>query len=124
MRLSRDRVERLARQRGLTLTEALRRAKVSRNAFYHLARQQSVLPRSLRALGAALGVPASALLDEIPFPTEVRAAQLLREARTIHAARPGTSFDNVWHTLWLLEAAPADRLRRSLIRGRAATAHR
>ena len=124
MRLARDKVRILARARGLTLSEALRRAKVSRNAFYHLARRPTVVPRSVHALGAALGVPGSALLDETPPSAEDRATALLREARRIHARNPECSFDNIWHTLWLLEVSPAERLHRSLIRGRAASPDR
>jgi len=120
MRLARDKVRILARARGLTLSEALRRAKVSRNAFYHLARRPPVVPRSVHALGAALGVPSSELLDETPLSAEDRATALLREARRIHARNPESSFDNIWHTLWLLEVSPAERLHRSLIRGHAA----
>ena len=81
MKLARQRVRTLARERGFTLTEALRRARVSRNAFYHLARRATVVPRSVHALGAALGVTSAALLDEAPLSPEARAAALLSEAR-------------------------------------------
>jgi transcriptional regulator with XRE-family HTH domain len=123
MRLALETVRRLAVERGLTLTETLRRAGVSRNAFYHLTRRDTVLPRSLHALAAALGVPTVALLAAPPAP-EDRAAALLTEARAIHARYPRSSFENIWHTLWLLEATPAERLRRSLTRGRAVALHR
>ena len=124
MRLAREKVRLLARERGLTLTEALRRAKVSRNAFYHLTRRPTVVPRSIHALGAALGVRDSALLDETPPPPDERVAVLLAEARRIHRRRPRSSFENIWHTLWLLEASPAERLHRSLVRGRSASPDR
>jgi hypothetical protein len=124
MKLARDRVRRLSGERGITVSEALRRAKVSRNAFYHLTRRSTVVPRSVHALGAALGVSISALLEEGPPASEKRAAALLREAQRIHAQNPASSFDNIWHTLWLLELAPAERLRRSLYRGRASARHR
>jgi hypothetical protein len=117
MRLARDKVHLLARARGLTLSEALRRAQVSRNAFYYLARRPTVVPRTVHALGEALGVCASELLDETPPSPDDRAAVLLREARRIHARHPRSSFENIWHTLWLLEVSPAERLQRSLIRG-------
>lgn len=119
MRLARDKVRLLARARGLTLSEALRRARVSRNAFYHLARRPTVVPRSVHALGEALGVRSSELLDEMPPSPDGRTAALLREARRIHARHPQSSFENIWHTLWLLEVSPAERLHRSLIRGHA-----
>jgi hypothetical protein len=124
MRLAGERVLLLARARGLTLSEALRRAKVSRNAFYHLRRRPTVLPRSVHALGKALGVRSSDLLAETPPSPDQRAAALLQEARKIHVRNPQSSFDNIWHTLWLLEVSPAERLRRSLTRGHAASPHR
>jgi hypothetical protein len=124
VRLARDKVRRLARARGLTLSEALRRARVSRNAFYHLARRPTVLPGSVHALSEALGVHSCELLDETPPSRNVRAATLVREARRIHAHHPRSSFENIWHTLWLLDVSPAERLRRSLIRGRTTTPHR
>lgn len=124
MRLAREKVRLLARARGLTLTEALRRAKVSRNAFYHLTRRPTVVPRSIHALGTALGVRDSALLDETPPSPGDRAAALLREARRINTRRPQSSFENIWHTLLLLETSPAERLHRSLVRGRSASPDR
>lgn len=124
MRLARQKVHLLARARGLTLSEALRRAKVSRNAFYHLTRRPTVVPRSVHALGRALGVRSSELLDEAPPSAQDRTAALLREARRIHARHPRSSFENIWHTLWLLDVSPAERLQRSLIRGHPASRHR
>lgn len=124
MRLSTAKVRALARTRGLTLSEALRRARVSRNAFYHLARRPTVLPRSVEALAAALGVRSAVLLEEPPSAPEARAKALLGEARRIHTRHPRSSFENIWHTLWLLEASPEERLSRSLVRGRAGSRHR
>jgi hypothetical protein len=124
MKLAREKVRLLARARGLTLSEALRRAKVSRNAFYHLTRRPTVVPRSVHALGEALGVRSSELLDETPPSPDDRSTALLREAQRIHARSPQSSFENIWHTLWLLEMSPAQRLHRSLIRGHGASPHR
>jgi hypothetical protein len=124
MRLDGDKIRSLARARGLTLTEALRRADVSRNAFYHLVRQPTVVPRSIHALGEVLGVRTSDLLDDAVPPPDDRATALLREARRIHARHPKASFENIWHTLWLLEVSPAERLQRSLVRGQSASRHR
>ena len=124
MRLSRETVRNLTRARGLTLAETLRRAGISRNAFYHLARRPTVLPRSVHTLGAALGVRASALLEEEPPAPDVRSEALLKEARRIQARNPKAAFDNIWHTLWLLEVSPAERLQRSLVRGQAGPRHR
>lgn len=102
----------------MSLGEALRRAKVSRTAFYSQARRPTALPGTITALAGALGVSASRLLREAPTSGRDRAEALVREARRIRARSPGSEFENLWHTLNLLELAPAERLARSLVRGR------
>jgi len=124
MRLDARRVRELARTRGMTLGEALRRAGVSRTAYYSLTRRPTALPGTIHALAGTLGLPPSALLVEDPPPARRRTEALLREARKIHAQKRDGSFENIWHTLFLLDAAPAERLNRSLIRGRAAPVRR
>ncbi|HRI14053.1 MAG TPA: hypothetical protein PLX89_13735 [Verrucomicrobiota bacterium] len=46
-------------------------------------------------------------------------AKLMRSVRAVLAVRPEADPDNVRQTLILLEQPPLERLRRSLIRGRA-----
>jgi hypothetical protein len=53
-----------------------------------------------------------------------RARARLRRAQAVCEAEPEASFENVWHTLILLEESPLERLNRSLIRGRAITIQR
>jgi hypothetical protein len=53
-----------------------------------------------------------------------RALERRRKALAVCAAEPQASFENVWHTLILLELAPIERLNRSLIRGRATAIQR
>jgi hypothetical protein len=124
MKLDRRLVMMAARQRGLSLAEALRRARVSRTAFYSLARRPSALPRTVTSLARALGVPPSRLLREEPGLAEARAQALVSEARRIRSRRPSSEFSNLWHTLNLLEMTPAERLARSLARGRSRPVHR
>jgi hypothetical protein len=52
-----------------------------------------------------------------------RAMARLREAQAICAVEPEASFENVWHTLVLLDEPPVERLNRSLVRGRAIAVH-
>lgn len=47
------------------------------------------------------------------------AERLMDSVRAVLAVRPEADPDNVRHTLILLEQAPLERLRRSLVRGRA-----
>ncbi len=122
MRLNADRIRRHCARRGISLQALLHDAGVSRTAYYSLVRKDSVLPRSVRSLAGTLGVRPSALLVEAG-PEEWRARAMLRKAQRIVKSQPGTSFENVWHTLVLLEEDPAERLRRSLLRGRALDLH-
>ena len=122
MRLNADRIRSHCARRGISLHALLHEAGVSRTAYYSLVRKDSVLPRSVRSLAGTLGVRPSALLVEAGLE-EWRARVLLRKAQRIVKSQPGTSFENVWHTLVLLEEDPAERLRRSLLRGRALDLH-
>lgn len=122
MRLDTENIKRICKDRGRTLGSVLDEAGVSRTAFYSLARRESVLPASVRALAGTLGTVPSAILDEAPA-IEWRTRVLLRQAQRIVAEEPQVSFENVWHTLVLLEEPPVERLRRSLLRGRAVDLH-
>ncbi len=115
MRIDPTRIRKICASRGLKLTGILREAGVSRNAFYHLARKRSVLPRSLRAIANRLGVAESKLLMEDP-PEVRRMVHLLDETDAAMKRYPGADRDNVRHTLLLLEDLPIDRLRRALRR--------
>ena len=122
MKLDAQRIRRLCTSRGITLTQMLEQANVSRTAYYSLARRESVIPGTVRAIADQLGVAPSKILIEAGSD-ERRAQALLRIARKVVRKNPGASFENVWHTLMLLEDPPIDRLRRSLLRGRALDLH-
>ena len=116
MKLDRDRIREGCRRSGMSLSELLRRSGVSRTAFYSLMRRPSVLPESISALAASLGCTEGDLLEPLSAE-EVRARARLRTARRICKAHPKTEFENVWHTLAMLEQAPRERLEGSLRRG-------
>ena len=124
MRLDADRVRQTARRQGLTLSALLRRAGVSRTAFYSLARRRTIVPRTVTSVARVLGLPPSSLLRDTRDVARERAEDLAREARRIHARSRGSDFTNLWHTLNLLELTPAERLARSLVRGRPRSLHR
>lgn len=123
MKLSAKRIKRRCARLGITLSQMLEQANVSRTAYYSLTRRESVLPGSVRAIADQLGVAPSRILVEADA-AERRAAVLLRVAKKVVRKNPGASFENVWHTLMLLQDPPIDRLRRSLLRGRALDSHR
>jgi transcriptional regulator with XRE-family HTH domain len=120
MRLDTDAIRRRCEARGLALSRVLREAGVSRTAYYSLLRRQSVLPKTVLKLAAALDAPASELLDETTS-AEKRARRRIDAAKRIAAENRGTSFENVWHTMALLDEPPSARLNRALRRGRART---
>jgi transcriptional regulator with XRE-family HTH domain len=122
MRLSAETVRRLCARRGLSLKAFLETAGVSRTAYYSLIRRPSILPRSVHVMARCLDVPPSALVQEEP-PAAARARELLGEARRVLAHAPGATFENVWHTLQLLDEPPVERLRRSLVRARTVDLH-
>jgi transcriptional regulator with XRE-family HTH domain len=122
MRLSANQIKRLCARRSMTLQALLASIAVSRTAYYSLVRKDSVLPASVRSIAGALGVIPSSILDEDPEITW-RVQARVRQARSIVSANPGTLFENVWHTLAVLDDSPVERLRRSLLRGRARDLH-
>ena len=115
MRLDTAKVKNLCLRKRTTLDGLLRNAGVSRNAYYTLARKKSVLSKSIRMLADFLDVPASALMEETPAPSE-RAKALLKQVDQIARGNRGVSRENVRHSLLLLRERPFDRLRRALLR--------
>jgi transcriptional regulator with XRE-family HTH domain len=122
MRLSGENTKKLCGARSLSLNALLKRAGVSKTAYYHLIDKESVLPRSVDALAAALGVQPSALLEESDRKSR-RALRLLEAADRIAGSDPSMDRDNIRHTLLLLEEKPIDRLQRSLLRARKSDLH-
>lgn len=121
MRINHEKAKELARRRGRSLTSVLRDAGVSRTAYYSLASKPSVLPRSVRLLAEALDVDASHLLVEVPT---LRAHERrLARARAVCNEHGEAEFQNIWHTLVLLDLPPMERLNRSLRRGRTRAVH-
>ncbi len=115
MKVSVRKIESYCRSSGSTVSQMLREAGVSPNAFYTLARKNCVVPRSLMRIADWLDVPVSSLLEEAPAPAQ-RVRELLREAARIAGRHPDADPDNVRHTLLLLDEEPVDRLRRALQR--------
>ena len=117
VRISTERIKSLCRERGDTLTGMLAKAGVSRNAFYSLARRNSIFPRTLNAVCARLGVRPDELLTTDSRQTEAMKS-LLSEVDSIIRVHAGADRDNVRHTLLLLREKPVDRLRRALVRAK------
>ena len=99
------------------MTGLLSRAGVSRNAFYTLARRKSVIPRTLEAISAKLGVRPDELLTVEDKKTEEMKI-LLAETDEIVRKNPGVDRENVRHALLLFREKPIERLRRALVRSR------
>jgi len=118
MRLDLSKIKEECRRRGVTLSELLERAGVSRNAFYSLARRDFLMPRSLRSVAAELHLtPSAILVDEEALLAGMR--ELQQRVDGIIARNPDCDRDNARHTLLLLREEPVERLRRALRRARA-----
>ena len=116
MRLNPAKIKAICDQRGISVAEMLHEAGVSRNAFYSLARKNSILPRSVEAIAEHLKIPASTVLEEPVTPAE-RIEELASEASRIAAAYAEADLDNLRHTLIVLEENPVERLEGALRRG-------
>lgn len=118
MKLSTQSIVNLCRAKGMSLTEALRRAQISRTAYYSLVRKDSLLPRSISALAFVLGVSESELLESEDSQVIRRARQLQNQSERLMRRYPRADRENILHTLLLLDEPPIQRLNRSLLRGR------
>jgi transcriptional regulator with XRE-family HTH domain len=116
MKISSARLKRLCRKKGLSLNQLLQEAGVSKNAYYYLARKDTVLPNSIIAIAGRLGVKPSSFMDEASLEAD-RFASLLEELERVLNRHKQADRENVRHTLLLLQEEPIERLRRSLTRG-------
>jgi hypothetical protein len=112
-----DKVDYECRRRDLNISEMLREAGVSRNAFYSLVRKDYVVPSSLILIAESLHTSVSALLEEADTPAE-RMKSMIAESERISKRYPGIDRDTIRHTLLLLGEKPVERLRRALRRAR------
>ena len=115
MRISSDKLKAFCHKKQQNLKRVLHNAGVSRNAYYSLARKDSVLPKSLIAIADQLDVQPSAFLEE-GSRVEQRAQRLLATLDKIIKHNKKADRDNVRHTLLLLQEKPVNRLRRALLR--------
>jgi len=116
MKIDTERIKKLCRQRESTLHEMLAEAGVSPNAYYTLARKQSILPGTVMAVADCLGVnPTEILLDEESSLVR-HYHELIKRLESIMRRHRRMDRDNVRHTLLLLEEPPIERLRRALRR--------
>lgn len=115
MYLSSQKIRHLAQKSGMTLAELLNRTGVSKTAYYHLTRKDSLLPKSVLSLAKTLGVKPSAFLME-ENPAEQKVRRLRKELERILSMFGELDPENVWHALLLLEMSPWERLDRGLLR--------
>ncbi|MEK6776901.1 MAG: helix-turn-helix domain-containing protein [bacterium] len=116
MRISLEVIKDKCRQKKITLSELLMQTGVSRNAFYTLARADSVLPKSIKAIAKSLNISPSEFLTEDNQEVE-KMKLLLNKVDNIAKKYKKIDRDNIRHTLLLLQDPPIERLRRALIRG-------
>jgi len=115
MKIDLKHLKHLCSERDMSLSAMLESAGVSRNAFYSLARRESVLPGSIQALAKYLQIPPSEFLIEEGFPAQQGRA-LMKQIEEIALRNPKADCDTIRYTLILLQEEPVERLRRSLQR--------
>ncbi len=123
MRISLEAIKDKCRQQKITLSELLKQAGVSRNAFYTLAREDTVLPKSIRSIAKSLGITPSEFLTEDNQEME-KMKRLLNKVDDIARKYKKVDRDNIRHTLLLLSEPPIERLRRALTRGQKSHIHK
>ena len=115
MRMAEDKLKSICSEQGMSISDLLNQAGISRNAFYTLARKKNVLPHSIRAIANTLNISASEFMEPEQSPVE-KAQKLYSEIGRVKKAHKDVDPDNVRHTLQLLDEKPVDRLRRALTR--------
>ena len=123
MKISSEKLKRLCRKKGLSLNQLLQEAGVSKNAYYSLARKETVLPNSIIAIAGRLGVKPSSFTDEASLEAD-KFTSLLEELERVLSRHKQADRENVRHTLLLLQEKPIERLRRALTRGQRFDFHR
>ena len=96
---------------------------MSKNAYYSLARKETVLPNSIIAIAGRLGVKPSSFTDEASLEAD-KFTSLLEELERVLSRHKQADRENVRHTLLLLQEKPIERLRRALTRGQRFDFHR
>ena len=115
MRISPDKLKALCEKKQQNLKLLLHNAGVSRNAYYSLARKNSILPKSIIAIANQLDVQPSVFLEEESH-IQQKAQLLLETLDRIMKRHKKADRENVRHTLLLLQEKPINRLRRALLR--------
>ncbi len=116
MWLDQAKIKEICASEGLSLRELLRRAGVSRTAYYSLANAPSLLPSSVHKLAKALNLQASQVVS-VGNPDEEIYRSRLASLEKIMKRHPKSNRENIWHTLVLLELPPLERLKGALRRG-------
>lgn len=123
MKISPEKLKRLCKRKGLSLNQLLKEAGVSKNAYYWLVRKDTVLPNSIVAIAARLGLKPSSFMEEAS-PEAESFLSLLEDVERIMSRNKDADRENVRHTLILLQEKPVERLTRSLRRGQRLDLHR
>jgi len=122
MRLDEEKIKKYCRRRGITLSDLLKNAGVSRTAYYSLTRQDSLIPTSMQKIASVLGLKPLVIMSVTDRRMD-EAMAVLKEAEKICTDDHGLDFNEVRHTLVLLKKSPVERLRRALQRGKAGHIH-
>lgn len=115
MRVLIDKIHSECAARRLTQAQLLKKARVSKTAYYALIKSESIVPKSLIKIAKALAVCPSELVED-PLALIQKTRGHIKICEHIIKENAGVEWQHAWHTLILLEEEPIDRLRRALLR--------
>lgn len=116
MHISTQSLKKIIKNNGLDIKSVLKKAGVSKTAYYSLVKKESVLPGSILAIAKVLQVKPTAFLEN-ESASERKMKRGLKKLENIMKKYPCHERENIWHTLLLLQEKPIERLRRGLRRG-------
>ena len=116
MFLDSHKIKKLCKSRKITLDQLLKKARVSKTAYYHLVRKNQLLMSSILELAINLGVETRQIIS-FHNQAEEEYFYLNSKLEKLCKKYPELNRENAWHTLQLLNEEPLQRLDRSLLRG-------
>ena len=115
MWLDAEKIKEVCAANGISLRTLLRKAGVSRSAYYHLIQSPTLIPASIHKISQALNISVRDIVTSGTLEEEQYRCRLDRLDMAMRQY-PKLNRENVWHALVLLELEPIERLRGALRR--------
>ncbi len=116
MYLDSVKIKKLCKSKGITLNELIKKAGISKTAYYHLIRKKQLLVNSILEIAICLDTETKQITS-FWNQAEEQYYHLNSKLEELCLKYPELNRDNAWHTLLLLSEEPLQRLDRALLRG-------